>query len=201
MLAATEPTSCVYYHVVGSSMSSSPVKLRRATHAEILAIVSLVESAYRGDASRAGWTTEADLLDGQRTDADDVRSCIDRARSIVLLAERDDRLVACAHVAVEGDAGYFGMFSVTPALRGAGLGKHVLAEAERVVREDWQLDAMRMTVIDVRGELIAFYERRGYVRTGITKPFPYGEPRFGVPKRPDLRFEVLEKQLAPARTR
>lgn len=179
-------------------MSSSPVKLRRATHADVLAIVSLVESAYRGDASRAGWTTEADLLDGQRTDADDVRACIDRARSIVLLAERDARLVACAHVAVEGDAGYFGMFSVTPTLQGAGLGKHVLAEAERVVSEDWQLPVMRMTVIDVRSELIAFYERRGYVRTGITKPFPYGEPRFGLPKRPDLRFEVLEKQLAPA---
>ena len=198
MLAATEPTSGVYYHVVDASMSSSPVKLRRATHTDILAIVSLVESAYRGDASRAGWTTEADLLDGQRTDADDVRSCIDRARSIVLLAERDDRLVACAHVAVEGDAGYFGMFSVTPTLQGAGLGKHVLAEAERVVSEDWQLPVMRMTVIDVRSELIAFYERRGYARTGITKPFPYGEPRFGLPKRPDLRFEVLEKQLAPA---
>jgi ribosomal protein S18 acetylase RimI-like enzyme len=178
-----------------------PLKFRHATRADVLAIVALVESAYRGDASRAGWTTEADLLDGQRTDADDVRSCVDRARSIVLLAERDHRLVACAHVAAEGGAGYFGMFSVTPALQGAGFGKHVLAEAERVVREDWQLHAMRMTVIDVRSELIAFYERRGYVRTGITKPFPYGDSRFGLPKRPDLRFEVLEKQLAPARRR
>jgi hypothetical protein len=62
-----------------------------------------------------------------------------------------------------------------------------------MAHEDWKLPAMRMTVIDVRGELIAFYERRGYRRTGITRPFPYGDARFGVPKRQDLRFEVLEK--------
>jgi hypothetical protein len=71
----------------------------------------------------------------------------------------------------------------------------MLAEAERVAREEWKLPAMRMTVIDIRDELIAFYERRGYRRTGIKKPFPYGDERFGVPKRADLRFEVLEKAL------
>jgi ribosomal protein S18 acetylase RimI-like enzyme len=71
----------------------------------------------------------------------------------------------------------------------------VLAEAERIVREAWGCDAMRMTVIDVRDELIAFYERRGYRRTGIKKPFPYGDARFGLPKRDDLRFEILEKPL------
>ena len=71
----------------------------------------------------------------------------------------------------------------------------MLAECERIVRDDWRLPAMRMTVIDVRDELIAFYQRRGYRRTGITKPFPYGDARFGEPKRGDLRFEVLEKTL------
>jgi ribosomal protein S18 acetylase RimI-like enzyme len=169
--------------------------LTPATEADLDAVAALVNSAYRGDSSRAGWTTEADLLDGRRTDADDVRSCIERARSIVLLAERAGQLVACAHVAIDGEAGYFGMFSVTPTLQRAGVGKAVLAEAERVVREDWQVRTMRMTVIDVRGELIAFYERRGYARTGIKKPFPYGDERFGLPRRADLRFEVLEKQL------
>ncbi len=159
------------------------------------AIVALVHSAYRGDASRAGWTTEADLLDGQRTDADDVRSCIARARSIVILAEQEGSLVACAHVADEHGAGYFGMFAVAPGLQGSGIGTRVLAEAERVVRDEWQLSAMRMTVIDIRDELIAYYERRGYTRTGIKKPFPYGDERFGLPKRADLRFEVLEKRL------
>ena len=173
----------------------SEVDFRSATLADIPAIVTLVQAAYRGDASRAGWTTEADLLDGQRTDADDVRACIARERSVVLLAEQAGRIVACAHVAVEDGAGYFGMFSVVPTLQGAGLGKIVLAEAERRVRDDWRQAIMRMTVITQRDELIAFYERRGYVRTGKTKPFPYGDPRFGLPRRDDLRFVVLEKSL------
>lgn len=171
------------------------LQLRAATLADVPAIVPLVEASYRGDASRAGWTTEADLLDGQRTDAEDVRACIERPHSRVLLAERDGELVACAHVAAEDGAGYFGMFAVRPALQGGGVGSRVIEEAERIAREEWRLAAMRMTVIDVRAELIAFYERRGYVRTGIKKPFPYGDERFGVPRRDDLRFEVLEKRL------
>jgi len=168
---------------------------RAATEADIEAIVALVTSAYRGDSSRAGWTTEADLLDGARIDPEVLRADIARTGSRVVLAERDSALLACAHVAVDGDAGYFGMFSVVPGLQGGGIGKQVLAECERIVRDDWRLPAMRMTVIDVRDELIAFYQRRGYRRTGITKPFPYGDARFGEPKRGDLRFEVLEKTL------
>lgn len=176
---------------------SHALVFRIATDADIPAIVALVESAYRGDASRAGWTTEADLLDGRRTGEDDVGACIARERSVLLLAHDaiDGALRACAHVAEEDGAGYFGMFSVDPTLQGGGIGSQVLAEAERRVREDWALLAMRMTVIDIRDELIAYYERRGYVRTGRTKPFPYGDARFGLPKRDDLRFEVLEKAL------
>jgi ribosomal protein S18 acetylase RimI-like enzyme len=170
------------------------LRFRPATHADTDAIVALVESAYRGDASRAGWTTEADLLDGRRTGADDVHGCIDRARSVILLAERGGDVVACAHVADEDGGGYFGMFSVRPTLQGGGVGKQLLAQAERLVFDDWQLPVMRMTVIDVRDELIAFYERRGYARTGLHKPFPYGDERFGQPRRDDLRFEVLEKR-------
>ncbi len=172
---------------------------RTATVADLDAIVALVTSAYRGDASRAGWTTEADFLDGNRIDAEVLRQDILRDRSLVLLVEQDGVLVACAHIAEEAGAGYFGMFSVSPALQGGGLGKAVLAEAERIAQVQWGLPWMRMTVIDIRDELIAFYERRGYRRTGIHKPFPYGDPRFGVPLRQDLRFEVLEKALgAPA---
>lgn len=168
---------------------------RAATPADIPAIVELVTSAYRGDTSRQGWTTEADLLDGARVDPEVLLHDIERPDSLVLLAERDGELLACAHVAIEDDAGYFGMFAVGPALQGGGVGKAVIAEAERIARDTWKLPAMRMTVIDVRAELIAFYERRGYARTGIRKPFPYGDERFGVPKRDDLRFEVLEKTL------
>ena len=174
---------------------------RAATAADADRVIALVESAYRGDASRVGWTTEADLLDGRRTGPDDIAAILARPRSQLLLAENEGELVACAHVAVEDGAGYFGMFSVTPGLQGGGVGKQVLAEAERIAHEEWRCGAMRMTVIDVRDELIAFYERRGYVRTGIKKPFPYGDARFGLPKREDLRFEVLEKPLGPAAVR
>ena len=168
---------------------------RTATEADIPELVALVTSAYRGDVSRQGWTTEADLLDGQRIDADVLRHDIERPRSRIIIAERDGALLACAHVAEDDGAGYFGMFSVRPDLQGTGVGKAMLAEAERIVRAEWQLPAMRMTVIDLRDELIAFYERRGYARTGVKKPFPYGDARYGIPKRDDLRFEVLEKPL------
>jgi len=174
---------------------SGNLSFRNAGPGDIDAVVALVESAYRGDVSRQGWTTEADLLDGRRTGADEVAGCLQRPRSRILLAERDGLLLACAHVAEEDGGGYFGMFSVDPTRQGGGIGKQVLAEAERVVRDDWSLPTLRMTVIDVREDLIAFYERRGYHRTGIYKPFPYGDARFGLPKRDDLRFEFLEKAL------
>ena len=176
-------------------MTTAPLTFRAATPADVDPIVALVESAYRGDSSRAGWTTEADFLDGRRTGRDDVLAQIARPQSLVLLAEREGQLLACAHVAIEDGAGYFGMFSVVPGLQGGGIGKQVLAEAERIAREDFGQAAMRMTVIDIRDELIAYYERRGYRRTGVFKPFPYGDARFGLPRRDDLRFEVLEKAL------
>jgi GNAT superfamily N-acetyltransferase len=174
------------------------LRFRAATPADTDAVVALVESAYRGESSRAGWTTEADLLDGRRTGPDEIAELLSHAHSRLLLAEEGSRLVACAHLAREDGAAHFGMFSVEPIRQGDGLGKRLLAEAERIVRDEWGCDRMRMTVIDVRDELIAFYERRGYRRTGILKPFPYGDARFGLPRRDDLRFEVLEKFLRDA---
>ncbi len=174
---------------------TSTLQFRAATAADIPAIVDLVTSAYRGDASRVGWTTEADFLDGNRIDPVVLQHDMQRPRSRVVLAERDGTLLACAHVAEEGEHGYFGMFSVVPGLQNGGIGKLLLAECERIARDEWTLPDMQMTVIDIRDELIAFYERRGYRRTGVYKPFPHGDARFGVAKRDDLRFEVLEKAL------
>ena len=171
------------------------LEFRHAGAGDIPAVVALVTSAYRGDASRAGWTTEADLLDGARIDAQRVSDDIAREQSLILLGEADGRLLACAHVAVEDGTGYFGMFSVRPDSQGHGIGKRMLDEAERIAREELGVPSMRMTVIDVRNELIGYYARRGYRRTGIHKPFPYGDERFGTPLRDDLRFEVLEKAL------
>jgi GNAT superfamily N-acetyltransferase len=170
---------------------------RDADVADVPAIVALVESAYRGDASRVGWTTEADLLDGQRVDVPGVTEIVIRPGSRVLLGERGGELLACCHLENLGAARYFGMFSVKPTCQGGGIGSQLLAEAERVAAREWQCTRMEMTVISLRDELMAWYERRGYRRTGIFKPFPYGDIRFGIPRRDDLRFEILEKELRP----
>ncbi|EYT78820.1 MULTISPECIES: GNAT family N-acetyltransferase [unclassified Streptomyces] len=174
--------------------ATAPV-FRDATDADVEALVALIESAYRGDASRAGWTTEADILHGQRTDPQGVLDVIESPDSRLLTVERDGRMVACCQLEHRGDHAYFGMFAVSPALQGAGLGKLIIAEAERQVREVWGVTEMHMTVISVREDLIAWYERRGYRRTGRMSPFPYGDERFGVPQRDDLRFELLVKPL------
>ena len=168
---------------------------RAATVADLETLVELVTSAYRGEVSKQGWTTEADMLDGQRIDPEVLLQDIQRPNSRVVVAEHENRMLACAHVAEQEGTGYFGMFAVRPELQGSGTGKLLLAETERIARDEWHLPAMRMTVIDIRDELIAFYERRGYRRTGITKPFPYGDERFGIPKREDLRFEILRKDF------
>ncbi|MFC9582460.1 GNAT family N-acetyltransferase [Streptomyces yangpuensis] len=178
-----------------STAQPAALSFRNAVEADVPELVALVESAYRGDASRAGWTTEADYLDGQRTDPDAVRAVIDSRDGVLLVVERAGELVACCHIEHRGDHAYFGMFAVRPGLQGAGLGKEILAEAERRARDTWGAREMRMTVVNVREELIAYYVRRGYRRTGELSPFPYGDERFGIPRRDDLAFELLVKPL------
>jgi len=175
--------------------ATAGLTFRDATDADVDALVALIESAYRGDASRAGWTTEADILEGQRTDPEGVLAVIKSPDSRLLTVERDGRVVACCQLEHRGTHAYFGMFAVSPALQGGGLGKVIIAEAERMARETWGVDEMHMTVISVRNDLIAWYERRGYRRTGRMTPFPYGDERFGVPQRDDLQFELLVKEL------
>lgn len=177
----------------------SSLHVRDAGPGDVDAVVALVESAYRGDASRAGWTTEADLLDGQRTDRAAVSATID-GTGVVLLAETDGVFVACCQLEPRPDergrnACYFGLFAVDPQCQGAGIGDQLLAAAEATARERFGASVMEMTVIAQREALIAWYERRGYARTGETRPFPYGDERFGIPRREDLHFVVLAKPL------
>jgi ribosomal protein S18 acetylase RimI-like enzyme len=193
-----------------TAANGTRLTFRYATAFDTPAVVGLVESAYRGDVSRQGWTTEADLLEGQRTDPAGVAEIIAKPLSRVLLGEVlatgsghpstgsgqvGRQLLACCHLEKLGDACYFGMFSVLPTLQGGGIGRLMVSEAERIARAEWKCTQMEMTVISIRDELIAWYERRGYRRTGVYKPFPYGDERFGIPKRDDLRFELLEKAL------
>ena len=164
---------------------------------EVDALVVLVESAYRGPASRAGWTTEADLLDGQRTDAAAVRDIIASSKGGMLLAEEGSDLTGCCRLERRGpNDAYFGMFSVRPTRQGHGVGRAILHEAERVARDEWGATRMSITVIRQPDDLLAWYERLGYQLTGVTEPFPYGDERFGIPTRPDLEFVVLAKSLA-----
>lgn len=165
---------------------------RLASIDDVAAIVALVNSVYRGDSSRLGWTTEADLLDGQRTDAREVAELLAAADSEFMLADDDQGLLGCAHLKRDGDVAWFGMFSVRPGRQGQGLGRAFLAQAESCARQLWAVSAMRMSVISLRSELIAYYERRGYRHTGEMLPFPK-DPRFGTPKVAKLEFTVLEK--------
>lgn len=178
-----------------ADLNVAPLAFRDAGTADIPAIVALVESAYRGDSGRRGWTTESDLLDGQRVDVAGVEEIIAKPDSRVLLGESGGSLRVCCHIEKQGEACYFGMFAVDPTLQGGGVGKQTMIEAERIARDEWHCKKIEMTVISVRDELIAWYARRGYQRTGKFKPFPYGDERFGIPKRQDLKFELLEKPL------
>lgn len=178
-------------------MPEGTVTVRAAGPDDIDDVVVLVESAYRGDSSRAGWTTEADLLGGQRTDADDVRAALPH----LLLAAADGELLGCctltpkgASTSAAGGSGHFGMFAVRPSLQGHGIGSVLLDAAESRARA-LGLARVEMTVLELRPELIAFYVRRGYSDTGEKRPFPYGDERLGLPRRDDLEFVVLAKDV------
>lgn len=188
----------------------APLALRAARREDAEALSALVNSAYRGDPSRVGWTTEADLLGGQRTDPDALRGFIAGGETtgdrVLLLHEAVQSsgsaggpaapaIDACVQLERHGDEAYLGMFTVRPTLQGGGLGRRLLAGAEQDARRRWGVTAVHMTVIAQRAELIAWYERRGYRATGETAPFPYGDARFGEPLRPDLHFVVLRKVL------
>ena len=175
---------------------SERLSFRPASLGDVDAVVALVDSAYRGETSRAGWTTEADLLDGQRTDAEQVSDIVRAEGSVVLLAQQDGAVAACCELRHWGrDVAYFGMFAVRPGLQGRGVGRALIREAERHAVERWQATVMRMTVIRQRTELIGWYERLGYAATGEVVPFPYGDRRFGRPLRDDLEFIVLTRAL------
>lgn len=173
------------------------LRMRRAEESDIPALHGLVESAYRGTSAKAGWTHEADLLDGQRTDRQELEAIIaDPARQI-LMAHAGESLAGCVCIESRNDQrAYLGMLTVDPEKQSGGLGRQLIAAAEQIAREQFGASVMEMTVIAQRPELIAYYERRGYALTEETRPFPMDDPRFGLPKRDDLYFVVMEKALA-----
>ena len=155
------------------------------------AIATLVNSAYRGDSSRQGWTTEADLLDGTRTDNDAIKALIQSKGTVVLKYVEDATIKACVELKTTAEGLYLGMLTVRPELQGKGIGKILLHAAEQEAQRQ-ACGKIIMTVISVRRELIDWYTRHGYHDTGKRKPFAFSDPRFGQPKQP-LEFVVLEK--------
>jgi GNAT superfamily N-acetyltransferase len=143
------------------------LKIVRATADMVEQLVALMESAYRGDASRKGWTSEADLIDGARTNVAEMSAAISDPDTYVIVAVNDSgQLIGCAAITREAESCIFGKFAVDPGLQGAGTGKLLLNAAERAAVDHFGIKTMTMTVINGRTELEAYYERRGYVRTG-----------------------------------
>jgi N-acetylglutamate synthase-like GNAT family acetyltransferase len=174
------------------------ISIRRALPAEAEAIAVLVNSAYRGDSSRAGWTTEADLLGGQRTDAEEISHLIAKEGSVILLCLRDREVIGSVHLErVGAETASMGMLVIRPGMQGQGLGRSFIDEAERFTLVELGASQIQMQVISLRLELIAYYERRGYRRTGETRPFPVSDPKSGLPKVDGLVFDILEKSLQP----
>jgi ribosomal protein S18 acetylase RimI-like enzyme len=165
-----------------------------AANEDIAQIEKLVNSAYRGDSSRKGWTTEADLLDGIRTNKDVLSGMINRGDSIVLKCNNaKNQLLGCVYLQKKEEKLYLGMLTVAPDIQAQGIGKKLLQASEEYAQTQ-QCMAITITVISLRQDLIKWYERRGYKATGERKPFPSNDPRFGLPKQ-HLEFIVMEKQL------
>lgn len=179
---------------MSETRADDPVTVRRASGADVEALVALVESAYRGDESRRGWTTEADLVAGRRTDRAEVSRAVAGPGQVMLAAERGGRLVGCCRLQLDHPGlAELGLFAVRPGLQGTGIGRMVMVAAEAEARHSWACVTMRLLVISVRAELLAWYGRMGYRPTGRTVPFP-ASPNI-VPLDAELHFSVLEKAL------
>ncbi|MGC2939393.1 MULTISPECIES: GNAT family N-acetyltransferase [unclassified Brevibacterium] len=178
-------------------LRESGFEVAELSAADLADYVELVSSAYRGEGSKQGWTTEADILGGQRLDAPMAEEMLAEADSqILLVRDGQGRAVASVYVREPADgAAYLGVLAVSPLGQGRGVGSALMNLAEAWVAEHWGATSMRMSVINKRDELIAYYERRGYELTGEVEPFPYGDERFGVPKVDDLEFVLLSKPL------
>jgi predicted N-acetyltransferase YhbS len=175
------------------------ITTRPATSGDVVALNALIARAYRGDASRVGWTHEADLLDGQRTDVEALSEMISDPDTVILVAFDRETLVGCVLVErQDNESAYLGLLSVEPARQAAGIGRLLVDAAEREAVSRFGARRMKMTVIRQRVDLIPWYERRGYALTGETAPFPLDDERIGIPKRRDLEFVVLAKSLPPA---
>lgn len=176
-------------------LSVTSPKIRLATKKDIEKIVKLVESVYRGESSKSGWTTEADLVDGQRTDAKMILEMMSEVGNEFYVIDANEfSLAASVHLKKEADHGYIGMVSVGTEFQNQKLGKKLLQFCEEKIA-NWGFKKAKITVLNVREELIAWYVRFGYHRSGQGVDFPK-DPRYGIPKVQNLKLIELEKIIS-----
>jgi len=164
-----------------------------ATIKDISQLILLVNSAYRGEKSKQGWTTEASIIQGdKRVDEHSLHEMLQKPGAVILLYKEEEILLGCVYLEKQESKLYLGMLSVDPTIQGGGIGKKLLAAAtEHALKMN--CNSIMMSVISIRHELIAWYERHGYAKTAERKPFP-GDGKYGKPVQP-LEFIVLEKKL------
>lgn len=158
-------------------------------------ITSLVNSVYRGDNAKKGWTTEAEILGGIRITEEKVTEYINTKDNVIMLAVNDKKIIGCVHLEKEGNSCWLGMLSVDVNYQTYGLGKMLIEKSESFVKEKFGCGEMKMKVIGVRKELLEYYFRRGYRLTGEREDFIVDEDTFGKPFVQGLYFEILSKKL------
>lgn len=163
-----------------------------ATAADAPALADLINRAYRSEASQAGWTTESHLLDGPRIDQATLLEMLAAAPAVLLRAELAGHLAGCVYLEPQGNTLYLSMLAVAPEAQAHGLGRQLLAQAEAHACQAG-CRTIKMSVLAQRTELLAWYERQGYRRTGASEPFP-ATTRFGRPRQP-LTLLALEKAI------
>ena len=169
------------------------MQIQKAKTEDIPRLVDLLNSGYRGESSKKGWTTEAALLEGEvRTDASTILSLMQNPAATFLKYIDQDELQACVFLEKKDNKLYLGMLCVSPDIQAKGIGRQLMTAAVSYAKEQ-HCSAIFMKVISVRNELIAWYERQGYARTGNTEPFP-DDNRFGIPTQP-LEFIIMEKEI------
>ncbi len=168
--------------------------ITQATIADAAELSALINSAYRGETSKKGWTTEADLLEGTRTTPKELATIITTPHHYLLKFIRDEKIIGSVLLIAKKEVLYLGMLTVSPELQNSGIGKQLLQAAEQLAQQ-LELSRIQMTVIGIRKELLAWYMRNGYEDTGVREPFPFGEGDKALTSEP-LDFIVLEKKLS-----
>ena len=167
--------------------------ITQATAEDVSALNQLINSAYRGESSKKGWTTEADLLEGKRTTEAELIEIIQDKKNTILKYSENNQILGCVLLKKKEDELYLGMLTVSPELQNSGIGKKLMQQAE-IYAITLGLSKIVMTVITVREELISWYKRNGYVDSGAREPFPVSDVFSQTSNKP-LEFMVLEKRI------